>query len=213
MARPASDIEARITQAARARFLLQGVDGASLRSIAQDARTSIGMVYYYFKTKDELFLAVVEGAYGGLLADLGIALTNDVPPEQRLERVYQRLARIDEREFDVLRLILREALISSARLSKLARRFEQGHIPLVVATVMDGIEAQRFDASFPLPVLVACAFALGILPQLAHRLVTLAELPIAAALPDREAIALAAARVLLHGIAGPALIRTAPLKP
>ena len=67
MPRPPSDIAARIVEAARDRFLLQGVDGASLRSIAADAGTNIGMVYYYFKTKDDLFLAVIEEAYAQLL--------------------------------------------------------------------------------------------------------------------------------------------------
>jgi len=60
-------------EAAPSRFLLEGVDGASLRSIARDAGTSIGMVYYYFKTKDELFLAVIETAYRGLLVDFSAA--------------------------------------------------------------------------------------------------------------------------------------------
>ena len=60
MARPRSDIEPRIVHAARRRFLKEGVDGASLRTIARDAKTSIGMVYYYFPTKDDLFFAVVE---------------------------------------------------------------------------------------------------------------------------------------------------------
>ena len=45
MARPRSDIEPRIVHAARRRFLKEGVDGASLRTIAKDAGTSIGMVY------------------------------------------------------------------------------------------------------------------------------------------------------------------------
>jgi AcrR family transcriptional regulator len=44
MARPASDIQKRIFVAARARFLSEGVDGASLRQIAKDAGTNIGMV-------------------------------------------------------------------------------------------------------------------------------------------------------------------------
>ena len=88
MPRPQSDIDARIVEAARSRFLLEGVDGASLRSIARDAGTSIGMVYYYFKTKDELFLAVIETAYRGLLVDFSAALASDVTAEQRLARLF-----------------------------------------------------------------------------------------------------------------------------
>jgi len=74
MARPRSDIAPRVVIAARERFLKDGVDGASLRAIAHDARTSIGMIYYYFPTKDDLFLAVVEQVYEKVLADMASAL-------------------------------------------------------------------------------------------------------------------------------------------
>ena len=74
MARPRSDIRPRIVDSARARFLSLGVDGASLREIARDAGTNIGMVAYYFPTKDDLFLAVVEEVYASEVADLSIGL-------------------------------------------------------------------------------------------------------------------------------------------
>jgi AcrR family transcriptional regulator len=199
--RPASDIDTRIVEAARSRFLLEGVDGASLRSIARDAGTSIGMVYYYFKTKDELFLAVIETAYRGLMVDFSAALASDATPEQRLARLFQRIARLDEREFEVIRLVMREALVSSARLSKLAKRFEQGHIPLLLRTLQDGREAGRLDGELPLPALLVATVALGFLPQVAHRLVTQADLPIAPFLPTREQTAQLLGEVLLHGIA------------
>jgi len=199
--RPQSDIDARIIEAARTRFLLEGVDGASLRSIARDAGTSIGMVYYYFKTKDELFLAVIETAYRGLLVDFAAALASDATAERRLARLFERVAQLDEREFEVVRLVMREALVSSARLSKIARRFEQGHIPLLLRTLQDGIQADEFDAHVPLPALLVATLSLGFLPQVAHRLVSQAGLPIAALLPTREETAHVLWDVLLHGIA------------
>ena len=71
--------------AARARFLARG----RRRRVAAQHRaatrgTSIGMVYYYFPTKDDLFLAVVEEVYAKLLSDLSRDLAADVAPEQRL---------------------------------------------------------------------------------------------------------------------------------
>jgi len=199
--RPQSDIDARIVEAARSRFLHEGVDGASLRSIARDAGTSIGMVYYYFKTKDDLFLAVIETAYRGLMVDFSAALAGDVTPEQRLTRLFERIARLDEREFEVIRLVMREALVSSTRLGKVARRFEQGHIPLLLRTLQDGIQAGRFSTQVPLPALLVATVALGFLPQVAHRLVSQAGLPVASLLPSREQTASVLGDVLLHGIA------------
>jgi AcrR family transcriptional regulator len=116
--RPRSDIDERIVSAARSRFLTEGVDGASLRSIAADAGTNVGMIYYYFPTKDDLFLAVVESAYARLLDDLTGILSPEHEVSERLRGVYQRVAKMSEEEFDVIRIVIREAMVSSERLQK-----------------------------------------------------------------------------------------------
>lgn len=206
MARPKSDLSTKLVDAARRRFLRDGVEGASLRGIAQDAGTNIGMVYYYFKTKDELFLAVVEDVYVGLLADFERALSApDVPPEARLLRIFERVAAFDERELEVSRLIVREALVSSERLARLARRFEAGHVPLMIGVLAGGVEQGRFARDLHPAVLVAATAILAVFPQLLHHAVSAAKLPFAPFLPTRGEAAAAFGRVLLHGIAGPAL--------
>jgi hypothetical protein len=112
---------------------------------------------------------------------------------------------MDEREFAVVRLMLREALISSDRLTRLARRFEQGHIPLVLQTLIEGAGAGRLDRDTALPVLVVSTVTLALLPQILHRLISAAGLPVAELLPDRGQTAHALFRVLLFGVAGPVL--------
>ncbi len=86
MGRTRSDLGPRIIEAARGRFLREGVDGASLRAIAADAGTSIGMVYYYFPTKDDLFFAVVEETYQHVLEDLVRACETPVPRREASSR-------------------------------------------------------------------------------------------------------------------------------
>jgi AcrR family transcriptional regulator len=165
MPRPKSDIDVRILHAARQRFLAEGVDGASLRSIAKDAHTSIGMVYYYFPTKDDLFLAVVEEVYERVLADLSDALSFDLPVTERIRRLYERLGRIDDEEQLVLRLVVREALVSSTRLDRLFARFQRGHIPLVLRAVSDGVQDGTLSAERHPLLLVAALVAFGTVPQ------------------------------------------------
>src|SRR5262249_53267057 len=134
MPRPRSDIQPRLIHAARDRFLREGVDGASLRDIARDAGTNIGMLYYYFPTKDDLFLAVVERRSPGLPAALTAALPPALPPAERLLRMYRRVGRMSEDDLVIVKLIVREALVSSQRLERLIARFMRGHLPLIVAT-------------------------------------------------------------------------------
>lgn len=169
MARPKSDIEPRILAAARARFLSDGVDGASLRGIASDAGTSIGMVYYYFATKDELFFGVVEELYKKLLHDIELAIAPDVPVRARLERLYARVAQLTDDELLVMRLVVREALTSSTRFARLRERFQTGHVPLIARLVADGYASGAFDRSLHPMVAMLSVAGLAVVPQLIRR--------------------------------------------
>jgi AcrR family transcriptional regulator len=201
MARPASDIQKRIFVAARARFLSEGVDGASLRQIAKDASTNIGMVYYYYKTKDELFLAVIQDVYSGLLSDLERILRAAPSGEPQFAALYQRLSQMSAEEYDVIRLVMREALCSSHRLADLGQLFLQGHIPLLLGCISGGIQAQRLRGDLPPVLLMAASILLGILPQVMRRLIHQASPALDALLPNTDAIARAMTELLFHGIA------------
>jgi AcrR family transcriptional regulator len=212
MARPRSDIQPRIIDAARQRFLQEGVDGASLRMIARDAGTSIGMVSYYFPTKDELFLAAVDEIYQRLLADIIRTLEVDPaapsPPsaKERLRRMFTRLGNLDDDEVTTLRLVVREALISSGRLDRLIERFQRGHVPLILQTLADGVKEGSIDGRWHPGLLLAATTAMGVVPQFIHRIAG-ARLPLGA-LPAGEPLANQLVDALFDGIA-----RTSAPKP
>ena len=199
MARPRSDIAERLRRAASMRFLKEGVDGASLRGIAADARTSIGMLYYYYPSKDELFFAVVEDAYGKVSADLAQALAPELPVEQRIERAYRRIAALSEQELVVLRLVLCEIIKGTARLGRLVDRFQRGHLALMAQLVADGLHDNTFDHTrHPLVVLMAL-LGIGGPPQIIRRFAG-ERVPFADA-PAGETLSRALVDVLLHGVA------------
>lgn len=197
MARPKSDIEPRILAAARARFLSDGVDGASLRGIASDAGTSIGMVYYYFPSKDELFFAVVEELYQRLLRDIEGSIAADVPVRQRIERLYARIARLSDDELLVMRLVLREALTSNARFERLRQRFQSGHVALLARLVADGYATRAFEPGLHPMVALMSVAALGVVPQLIRRVLD-RNLPFAGA-PAGEELSRLLVEVLFSG--------------
>jgi AcrR family transcriptional regulator len=207
MPRPRSDIAPRILAAARGRFLAEGVDGAALRAIAEDAGTSIGMIYYYFPTKDDLFLAVVEEVYLGLLADLEAAVHGARPVRARIAALYARLGALCEDEQAVVRLVVREALTSPARLERLIDRFRRGHVPLLVGLVRDGFAAGVFEPTLPPALVLVALGALGGVGQLMMRALSarfdVGRAPAAAALPPLLV------DVLLEGV-GPRASRPAP---
>lgn len=60
---------ARLLQAAIAEFSEQGFHGARTDSIARRAGTNIRMLYHYYGSKDDLYVAVLEEVLGGLRHD------------------------------------------------------------------------------------------------------------------------------------------------
>ena len=204
MARPRSDIALRLVRSARARFLRDGVDGASLREIAAAARTNIGMIYYYYPTKDDLFLAVVEQVYAGLESDVerALAARPGEPWEARLRRLYARIWRLSNDEFAVIRLVLREAMISSVRVRKVGARFMRGHLPAILGLLGDGVGSGSLRELPPLAQLVA-TMALGMAPVLASRIAAAGPLLQGAQLPPPEELAALFASVLVRGLGAP----------
>lgn len=200
MGRPRTDISTRILHAARARFLVDGVDGASLRTIAKDAKTNIGMIFYYYPTKEKLFLAVVEEVYAKLLADLEAILQGEPtsPFEARLARAFERLGRVSDEELDVIRMVIREALVSSPRLHDLMARFRRGHIGLMLGAVGEAMEKEKLAVRVPLPLVVITIFAMGGAPQLVRRIMK-DEVPFAL-LPDSPALAQLSVGMILRAI-------------
>jgi TetR/AcrR family transcriptional regulator len=197
MPRPRTDIRPRILEAARERFADSGVDATSLRSIASDAGTSIGMIYYYFPSKDDLFFAVVEEVYAALLSDLEQALSAHADFESSVKALYRRIAGASPLELQVIRLVAREALTSGQRLKSLAQRMSRGHVPLIFKSVGRGLARGELRRELHPAVLMAATLSLGSLPQIALRVLG-SYLPVTP--PAREVLTEQLADALLNGI-------------
>jgi AcrR family transcriptional regulator len=199
MSRPRSDIRERLQQAARAQFLLHGVDGASLRAIAAAAGTNIGMVYYYFPTKDDLFVAAVEEIYKKLLGDFAALLGEPAPLGEKLQRLYARIWRQSDDEYATIRLVMREGMVSGDRVQRLSQLFTQGHIPLLLQALVQGSNDGELREELPPLVLLVSTMALGLMPMLAWRAAGQRLMP-DLALPDPDRLGALFASILLRGL-------------
>ncbi len=56
----------KILNAAKKEFLLKGIEGTSLRSIARNAEMSVGNIYHYYESKDEIVKELLSPVYGNL---------------------------------------------------------------------------------------------------------------------------------------------------
>lgn len=71
----ASDGSSRIIESACLQFARRGISGTTNRQIADDAKVTSAMVHYYFKSKDDLHLGVLNAAFAPLLRTLSEVTT------------------------------------------------------------------------------------------------------------------------------------------
>ena len=79
LSRDAELTRARILKAARNEFMRHGYSGARIERISRTGRSSDRMIYYYFGSKEALYIEVLEGVY----SELGAAESRLVLDEGR----------------------------------------------------------------------------------------------------------------------------------
>jgi len=80
----------RLVASARELIHKQGVEKTTIADIAQAADVPVGNVYYYFKTKDELVDAAIDGHAADVRAMLG-SLARHRTPQARLKALIREL--------------------------------------------------------------------------------------------------------------------------
>ncbi len=78
-----------ILEVATAEFAEKGLSGARIDEIAAATQTSKRMIYYYFGSKEGLYLAVLEEAYRRMRHIEAQLKLDDLPPEDALRRLVE----------------------------------------------------------------------------------------------------------------------------
>lgn len=143
-----ADVRARIVIAAVDLFGQKGYAGTSLREIAELARTTKPMIYYYFRSKEGLYLSTL----GDLLQPLASALDRAVTPEgtavERLRAFCDGyLAYFQAREPHIA-FIVREVFGLGGEVTGEFGRTIDGRLRARVRRIItDGIERGQFRAT------------------------------------------------------------------
>ena len=87
--RDAAQTRARILRAARNEFMRHGYSGARIERISRTGRSSDRMIYYYFASKEALYLAVLEGVYSELGGAESALAIDPAKPLEALEALIE----------------------------------------------------------------------------------------------------------------------------
>jgi TetR/AcrR family transcriptional regulator len=172
--RDAVATKATIVAAALEEFARLGLAGARIDEIARTARVNKALLYYYFESKEHLFLGVVEQMFLAMTSALRNALSTAKEPREKLlafldanfkvlaaEPAYARLL---EQEMDMVRVFLNSFKADEES------RFSRQIIPLLTefrAVLEEGVKTGVFriidiDAVLPLLLMLVRTAVRGI---------------------------------------------------
>ena len=121
---------ARILSAATSEFAQHGFGGARVERIARRAEANKRMLYYYFGSKDELFLAVLEDAYAHIRnAEHDLDLEH-ADPREALKRLVEFTWNYYLEHPEFMALLATENLHKGSHVHR-SRRVHKLHSPLV----------------------------------------------------------------------------------
>ncbi|MEX0760370.1 MAG: TetR/AcrR family transcriptional regulator [Tistlia sp.] len=140
-----------ILRAARAEFAAYGLGGARVDRIAAQAGLNKRMLYYYFRSKEGLFTAVLEAVYDELCALAESLEVEAGPPLERLEHFVELVFDHYARHPDSITLLNSENLhgarhlATSPRLKELSPGFRKQLARLIARGEADGSFRRGID--------------------------------------------------------------------
>jgi AcrR family transcriptional regulator len=127
-------------------FALNGLSGARVDAIADRTRTSKRMIYYYFGSKEGLYRAVLEKAYGDIRALDSEQKSNAVTPEEAIRRIIDVTFDYDETHPNFISLVTVENIHRGRNIDQLPSIKERN--AAVIRTLSDLLERGAKSGKF-----------------------------------------------------------------
>ncbi|RZJ20395.1 MAG: TetR/AcrR family transcriptional regulator [Haliea sp.] len=133
-------------------FAEKGFAGARIDLIASEMRTSKRMIYYYFGSKEALYLAVLEEAYRRIRSIEASLHLEDLEPEEALRKLVAFTVDYQRANPDFIRLVMNENIHRGEFLAQ-SKAIQKLNVPAIAAVrevyrrgVQDGVFRTGIDA-------------------------------------------------------------------
>lgn len=135
-----------ILEVATAEFVDSGFSGARVDAIAEKTKTSKRMLYYYFGSKEGLYLAVLERAYAKIRTLESRLHLQDLAPEDAMRSLIRNTFDHDDANPDFVQLVCIENIHRAEHLkgSDVLRQTNSGVIDLIAAILDRGEKSGVF---------------------------------------------------------------------
>ena len=137
----------KLIDVARQLFAKKGLDDTTMNDIAIASGKGRRTLYTYFKSKDDVFYAVVEEEMRRMGERLKLVASKDLEPEDKLvQLVYTHLSLIKE-------VVMRNGNLRAEffrniwLVEKVRKKFDQTEVDLITQIIMQGIRQGKFDVT------------------------------------------------------------------
>jgi AcrR family transcriptional regulator len=142
--RDAERTRAEILEVATHEFAVRGYDGARVDEIAARTRTTKRMIYYYFGSKKQLYVAVLEGAYARIRAAERTINVDHLDPVTAIRRLAEITFDHHEANPDFIRLVRIENVHHAVHIKELHSLVDLNSTALdVISGILDRGHRQR----------------------------------------------------------------------
>jgi AcrR family transcriptional regulator len=119
-----------ILEVAMAEFAEKGLSGARIDAIAEVTHTSKRMIYYYFNSKEGLYVAALEESYRRVRAIEAELHLDDLPPLQALQRLTEFTFDHHQGNEAYIRLVMNENIQRGQYLAQ-SKSIQELNVPVI----------------------------------------------------------------------------------
>lgn len=120
----------KILEAAYQVFALKGKEGARVDEIAQQAGINKAMIYYHFKSKNELYRAVLKSIFTNIFPSVLAIVQKGSPLQETLEKLVDLYLQFYTAQPELMKILLRELADDGRELVPLLQEMQR-EIPVL----------------------------------------------------------------------------------
>jgi len=156
--RPEGDTRAAILAAAREVFARHGLDGTSVREVAEAAKVNNAMIYYHFQDKDALYRSVLTDSFSAL-TDIwkDDIFTSPVSVREKIRKYVESFIRFQQNNEDLRRIMAMEFAGSGGNITWICTEYFADNYSRLIKIFKEGMkngELRKCDPSLAVASLI-----------------------------------------------------------
>ena len=144
MLRNHKEMKALIVEAAREVFALYGYRKTTLDDIAASLYKAKSSIYYYFKSKEDVFKAVIENEVLRANRVIKNAINQETIPEMKLRAYFKTIMKFIRETISYYKLMQEEMLEVLSFADEMKEKHKKDAIQLIAGILKEGIETGDF---------------------------------------------------------------------